>query len=503
MRAVAYCRVSTKEQAEQGYSLESQERECRKFAQSQGFEIDRVFVERGESAKTQDRTELKKLIKYGVENKKNLSALIIWKYDRLARNMSDQMELVKNFAVLGIRVLSVTENNEDTSVGKLMRNIIGSFSQYENDVKSERTRNAMRQMLLQGRWCWKAHTGYRNAKDEFGKATILITDESKFVLEGFELFASGLYKQVDLAAFLRRKGFEKATKGFVNRMLRNYLYAGMIKVEWHPDIINALHEPIVSKETFFKVQAILDGKRPSITPRKRNNPDFPLRNFIRCPKCGKRFTGSWVRNKKKARATRKYPWYWCKNKGCGVLVKREDLQSVFYEYLKSFQPIEETLALFEVIILDVWRNKQSERIKEEHRIEGELKALGAEQERVEELAIKGTFDDETYKKRSQKLKTDIMIKKIELSETRIELNDTEACLNYAKFFMANVGNLWASAELDLKQRIQQLVFPDGVVYDQGICRTDVISPIFRELRPTNSPEYQVASPTGFEPVLLE
>lgn len=280
---------------------------------------------------------------------------------------------------------------------------------------------------------------------------LFITEESTFVLHGFELFASGLYKQADLAALLRNKGFKKASKGFVNRMLRNYLYAGMIKVEWHPDIINALHKPIVSKATFFKVQAILDGKRPSITPRKRNNPDFPLRNFIRCPKCGKRFTGSWVRNKRKARATREYPWYWCKNKGCGVLVKRRDLQAAFYEYLKSFQPIEETLTLFKVIILDVWRNKQSERIKEEHRIEGELKTLGAEQERVEELAIKATFDDETYKKRPQKLKTDIMIKKIELSEARIELNDTEACLNYAKFFMANVGNLWASAELDLKQ----------------------------------------------------
>jgi len=156
MKAIIYCRVSTKEQAEKGYSLEGQEKECRQFALNQGLEVVKVFVERGESAKTQDRTQLKNLIQYCVQNKKKLSALIIWKYDRLARNLSDPTELVKNFSSLGIRLLSATENNEENAVGKLMRNIIGTFAQFENDVKSERTTNGMKQAIQQGRWCWRA-----------------------------------------------------------------------------------------------------------------------------------------------------------------------------------------------------------------------------------------------------------------------------------------------------------------------------------------------------------
>ena len=55
VKAVIYCRVSTEDQAEKGYSLESQEEECRKFALDKGYIVDRVFIERGESAKTQDR----------------------------------------------------------------------------------------------------------------------------------------------------------------------------------------------------------------------------------------------------------------------------------------------------------------------------------------------------------------------------------------------------------------------------------------------------------------
>ena len=126
-KCIIYSRVSTKEQADQGYSLEAQKKECTRFALNNDYEVDKFFIERGESAKTQDRTQLAKMIKYSVLNKKKLSALIIWKYDRLARNLSDQTELVKHFSILNIRVLSVTENNEDNSMGNLMRNIIGQL----------------------------------------------------------------------------------------------------------------------------------------------------------------------------------------------------------------------------------------------------------------------------------------------------------------------------------------------------------------------------------------
>src|SRR5688500_16811469 len=112
MQAIIYCRVSSKEQVK-GYSLEGQEKDCRKFACDKGYAINKVFIEKGESAKTQDRTELQRLIKYCVENKKTLSFVIIWKYDRLARNLTDQTELIKNFSSLGIRILSATENNEE------------------------------------------------------------------------------------------------------------------------------------------------------------------------------------------------------------------------------------------------------------------------------------------------------------------------------------------------------------------------------------------------------
>ncbi len=499
MKAILYCRVSTKEQAEHGYSLEGQEKECRKFAETNGFAVDRIFIERGESAKTQNRTELQKLIKYSIENKKKLTTLIIWKYDRLARNLSDQMELVKNFAGLGIRVLSVTENNEDTSVGKLMRNIIGSFSQYENDIKAERTINGIKRCLEQGRWPWKGPAGYQNTKDKENKSLLVETEEAIYVIEGFQMIESRLYKQTEVAAVLKKKGFKKATKGFINRMLRNPLYAGIIRHQWLVEDVQAIHKPLISKEIFFKVQAILDGKRPSFKPKRRNHPDFPLRNFMKCPTCGQKLTGGWSTGRRKT----KYAYYHCHTKGCSFSIRKRDLEAAFYKHLESLQPREEIFNLFEAMVMDVWKTRQAEQIKEEHRLEKELKDLKEKKDRIDELIIKGVFDEETYRSQSQTLKAELLAKQVELGDARIELNDIEACLNYCRLFMTNLATLWANSELNLKQRFQQLVFPQGISFDRMTFRTTAISPIFKEIQAVDSEKSQLASPRGFEPLLLE
>jgi len=495
--AIVYVRVSTKEQAEQGFSLEGQEKECGKFAYNNGYEVDKVFVERGESAKTQDRTELQHLIKYAVENKKKLSFLIVWKLDRLTRNLLDQMELVNKFSSFGIRVLSATENNDQNSSGRLMRNIIGSFAQYENDLKSERTKNGMMQAVKQGRWCWRAPVGYKNNRDDRNRPIIIPSDKSRFIVEAFELGESGLYKQTEILEKLKNKGFKELTKNRLNRILRNPLYAGLIKTPWLPDYIDAIHKPIVSKDTFFKVQLFLDGKRHTITPRVRNHPDFPLRCFIRCPKCGQKLTGGWSTGRKKVR----YAYYHCRTKGCSLCVRKEDLETQFYEYLRSFQPNEETLALFEAVILDVWKTKQTERIKEQCRLEKELKALEEKRDIIDELLIKGAFDEDTYKRKSEESKNEILVRRIELNEEKIELNDIEACINYCKFFLANIADLWANADLALKQRFQILIFPDKIYYEGESFKTARTALIFKELQTKNLAEYSLASLTGFEPVL--
>lgn len=493
MLAIIYCRVSTTDQAEHGYSLGMQEKECHRFALNNGYEVDRTFIERGESAKTQDRTELQKLIKYAVTNKKKISALVIWKYDRLTRSLADLMGLDKNFNSLGIKILSVTENNEDNSIGRLTRNMAGVIAQYENDIKSERTIGGMKQAVQHGRWCWLAPLGYKYSKDSLNKSILIPTEESIFVVEAFELAKAGLYKHTEIVERLKKKGL-KITGGHLKRILKNPLYAGLIKVKWFPGYIDAIHKSIISKDKFLEVQYLLDGKKPTITPKVRNHPDFPLRNFIRCPKCQQKLTGSYSTGRK----NKKYPYYHCRTKGCSLNIKKQEFETKFYEFLKSIQPDEKIWNLFEVIITDVWKNKQTEKNKEESRLKRELKELNEKKDRVNELVIKGTFDEDTYKQKSEAIKEEILVKQIELGELTTDINDVDRCIYYCKFFMLNVAKLWDEGDINLKQRFQTLIFPKEIYYKKETFGTTATALIFKQLEPKSLQELHLVAPREFE-----
>jgi len=99
-------------------------------------------------------------------------------------------------------------------------------------------------------------------------------------------------------------------------------------------------------------------------------------------------------------------------------VRKADLETSFYEYLKSFQPKQGVLDLFEEIVLDVWRNRQSERVKEEHKHEQELNKLREKQDRIDDLMIQGTFDEETYKRKIAEIKSEMVITKLNLSDAK-------------------------------------------------------------------------------------
>ena len=304
MNAIIYCRVSSKDQVE-NYSPPLQEKTCREYAQRHGYEIIEIFIEKGESAKTIERTQLKKLLDFISKNHKRVNAIIVAKLDRLARNMLDFTGLVASFSKLGIDIKSATENVDDSPAGKLTKNMIAAIAQFDNDVRSERTKGGMREAILEGRWCWRAPVGLKQLKDADEKTLLVPSIESHFIIEAFDLFITGLYTQVDIVNMLRKKGFKRVTKGLLGRILHNPLYCGLIKMDWHPEYIIAKHKGIISQETFFKAHYLLTGKRPSITPKIRNHPDFPLRNFVRCPKCGQKLTAGWSTGRKKV----KYAYY--------------------------------------------------------------------------------------------------------------------------------------------------------------------------------------------------
>ncbi|MBF0571703.1 MAG: recombinase family protein [Candidatus Omnitrophica bacterium] len=479
MKAIIYCRVSTKDQADMGYSLPAQESACREYALRKGYEVVEVFKERGESAKTADRTELKKILHFCTKNHAIIDALLFYKLDRLSRNIGDYYDLVRFFNKLKIEIISITEDLDNTPTGKFMKTVITASGQWDNDIKSERTKNGMQQAIKSGRWCWRAPIGYKQSRDTFGKTLLIPSEESVFITKAFELIETGLYKQSDVIKEFRKNGFKRINEKRLNDVLRNPIYAGIIQHSWLSEPIDGIHRPLISKESFYKVQLLLDGKRPKITSYYRNHPDFPLRRFVSCPKCGNKLTGGWSTGRKEV----KYGFYRCYTKGCSLSVTKRELEHRFQEHLEFYRPDNATLNLFEAILLDVWRKKQSDQIEIQTKVEHSIKTLYVKKDRLDELVIKGTMDDTTYKLRVKELQDEVSAKQIELSELKTgSETDLEDCLKYCKFFVTNFAPHWAAGNIDLKQRFQRLIFPDKIYYENGTFRTTVTNLVFKRLQ---------------------
>jgi len=167
---VIYCRVSTKEQVD-GTSLESQERICREWADRQGVTIVQVFVDKGESAKTADRTEFIKAISLCAQRKNAVRYFIVYKLDRFARSQDDHVSVRATLRRYGVELRSATEPINETPVGRAMEGMISVFAEFDNNIRRERCVGGMMERARQGFWCWRAaHSGDR---DHSGRAIVI------------------------------------------------------------------------------------------------------------------------------------------------------------------------------------------------------------------------------------------------------------------------------------------------------------------------------------------
>lgn len=120
-KSIIYVRVSTEEQTK-GYSLDAQEDEDREFSLRLGYEPIKIFREEGRSAKDLKRPVLKQMLQWGRENKEKFDAVIFWKWERISRGTEqDYAELSTFFQECNVHPLSVTECNEESPEGELLR----------------------------------------------------------------------------------------------------------------------------------------------------------------------------------------------------------------------------------------------------------------------------------------------------------------------------------------------------------------------------------------------
>lgn len=292
MNCLLYARVSTDKQAQKELSIPAQTAAMKEYARKKGWKTVGYFIDEGESAKTANRPQLKKLIQHCKENK-GIDIVLVHKIDRLARNLVDYATIKAILKQKGIRLVSVSEPFDDNPVGNLLENIIASISEWYSANLGEEIKKANFAKLKRGEWPHKPPFGYKSVKGENGRVKHVPDPKSaSFVRQSFELFSTGNYSLKTLSEEMRTRGLKTRygrsySQESIKKLLTRRFYIG--RLEWQGKEYEGKQEPIVPKELFYRVQEVL-RKRGADTGEK-GKLKFLLRGIACCRACGQKLTG--------------------------------------------------------------------------------------------------------------------------------------------------------------------------------------------------------------------
>ncbi|MFN8250240.1 MAG: recombinase family protein [Ferruginibacter sp.] len=472
-RAVIYCRVSTKEQVEEGNSLVTQEKLCRDFASKNQFDIAAVFIEMGESAKTADRPELKRMIGYCAIKKHSINVVIAYKIDRISRNTDDYSQIRLLLKKYGVEIKSTSEHFEDTPAGRFMENIIANVAQFDNDVRAERCSGGMKDAMREGRYVWAAPFGYSNVRVD-GKATIEKNDKAVVVKELFKMLQQNNAPVESIRKAMAERGLctkngRPLAKSYFYRLIKNEVYAGWIVKfgERH----KGKFEPIITEELFREVAAVLESKKRKPMARLVENPDFPLRRFIR-HSSGKQLTGYWAQGKHK-----KYPYYMAH--GTGINIRKEILEATFKEWLDSFKL---DIEKFDVLLQNLKKYIKDGSIdvtQEKAQIEQQISTLKSQRGIVLQKNIDGVIDDVLCRETILELNCKIVTLQESLQELQNYKAPDKDIVTLIRNIILKPSVVWEQADYESRLRLQWFYFPEGIILDKTGSRTPKICSIFK------------------------
>jgi site-specific DNA recombinase len=504
--AVLYIRVSTDEQAIGHLNLENQEKRCREYCLREGWQVVKVFIDSGESARTLDRPEFQRMLAYCRTHRREVQFVVVQDLSRFARNNRDQAQTIAELRRIGVFLRSTYESNiDETAAGTMAANLFGTFNQYFSDALSEKMRDRTRQALKAGRFPWRAPLGFRNVGGKEGPNIVPDEHAAPLIRRAFELMETSNYKKAEVLKIVVKEGLSTArgkrlSAQTLHALLRNPLYAGWVTLPSDESFepVRGLHEPIVSQGLFDRVQAILDGRRPSSAPKRKINPAFPLKCFVKCDSCGVPLTGGMCSGR-----TKTYPYYWCRSRKCrAVKLRGEQMEAEFLELLRRLRPEADDLSAFPKMVADAWEAQQGDAKKEGNRLEARLDEQKRRKRKLLDSMLDGTISQDTYREANEQYCAEIAVTEQELAAMAAQRSAKEICLSFAKIHLMDIAGAWELAAPEQRVRVQNLLFDGGLAYSPefGILNRSKSS-LFSVLEALSDPEAKLVSPTGFEPVL--
>lgn len=467
---VLYCRVSTDEQAERGYSIRDQKEKLERYAGIKNYSVINC-IEEDHSAKTFNRPEFQKFLSVVKKNKGVIKRFIFIRWDRFSRNLTEALLMIRTLKELGVECEAM-EQPLDMSIPEnmLMLAIFLATPQIENERRARNITAGIRRAHKEGRYCSPAPFGYKYGRDEHNRP-ILIPDSNKAQLihEAFTLYASGLHEKEGIRRMLKPKGLtlERTRFGLV---FHNPLYIGKIFVKGEnqePDrIIQGIHQPLISEDLFNKVQILSGRVKVQQSIKHTAKEELPLRGFLQCPECGSNLTGSASRSRNK---TRHY-YYHC-HTPCKVRFKANLVHERFENWLESIALKPEYRDEYLTMVETIYKREEGDRKQELERIKIQLAENESMHLKVDMMLVDEKLERDSYTRLKEKYQKERLL----LQSKQEALKEVDADLlkqiEFAFSILSNLREMWQELDLVGKQKLIGSIFGEKIVFDGEICRT--------------------------------
>ncbi len=512
MKVALYTRVSTEDQAREGFSLDVQRDFLLKHAKEQGWEVfcsisgAKVYQDDGISGYTMDRPALQRLLVDA--GKKKFDLILVYKQDRLSRNLKDMLNLLDQLSRWGVGYKSATEPfDTTTSAGKMALHMLGTYAEFERNRLVERVFPGMVRGVQAGHWQGARYSPYGYTYNKEKKLLEVVPAEAENVKKIYEMYLANK-STVQIAGHFYKQKFKSRSGGrfhakLICDILKNPVYLGKLVWNRHhydknnqsrktyraipnpPDQIvtaEGKHQAVITQDIFDNVQARLRANRKG-GERCMTKFDYPFTGVLVCARCHHKMHGiSAMTNSAQKKRKR---WYRCSAaymhdiKCKNSMVRAEMVEPQLFAIIEKLTKNKEVLAvrLTRLIKAQVEPSEAFlEMIKDQKKL---IQENLRQQKKLSDIYMQDCMSFEVYKPQAADLRDEEKRLRSRLAELELKLLAKEKAKGYQQY-VKEVVNRFTEAKDELdpirKKEVVRVIFKEILIKDRKIVEFEVFEP---------------------------
>ena len=479
MNVVMYRRISTDENR-QKHSLSAQSDILRRDIERMSGAVIVADIQDDISASGFDRPGWSQLEAFCKKKTNNVRSVYVTEWTRFSRDLFGAIQMIERFRTMGIEINATNQliDYNDPNYALMLAIHLGQGHAFRIKLSQDIKKSIVR-AKQDGYWPNNSPYGYDNFKIN-KKGSLIPNEDSKFVVEAFNIVATGNYSMEEARKLMVNKhnGKFKMSKNAFARMLRKIVYAGY--VEYESEFFAGKHDSVIDVTLFWHVQEILEPTSRVGAEIKLQNPDFPLRGFLTCSSDHKPLRAS----KSRGKLGKRYAYYHCSGK-CSERFRADIAHEELVNLLKGYRIKMGHDEIIRKAFHSVWKQYKGDGQKEMFKVQREIDQINRMIKSVQDKYFTGMLEDQEYKEVKSRYQGRLGTLEYELEILRQLDGDFNEKLTFFVDFLQNLPVMFENSGIEVQKSILGSIFSEKLVFDGKEYRTPNVNPAIHLLCKSN------------------